>query len=186
MRRRTAVSRTADAEHEIKVRQLPDAKKIAFKTVEVYSDGKISRWIELPSGGEEPEQPAPVLELKAAAPGAKPVIPSPSASPTPSPTPSATEPTAEARGLRDRRQSRRGGREQFDGPGHRRGRSGAAHRGRRHVVAGEAAHRLVAELTLSSVSVGRNRFRPTDTPDRKISRMRQLRRRSSDIGAPST
>ncbi|WP_405961261.1 YcnI family protein [Streptomyces sp. NBC_00024] len=80
-----------DAEHKIKVRQLPNAKEIAFKTVEVYNDGKISRWIELPTGGEEPEQPAPVLELKAAAPGATPVSPSPTASPTPSPTPTPTE-----------------------------------------------------------------------------------------------
>lgn len=82
-----------DAEHKIKVRQLPDAKEIAFKTVEVYSDGKISRWIELPSGGEEPEQPAPILTLKAAAPGATPLSPSPTASETPSPTatPSASE-----------------------------------------------------------------------------------------------
>lgn len=77
-----------DAEHKIKVRQLPDAKEIAFKTVETYSDGEVSRWIELPSGGEEPEQPAPILELQAAAPGAKSVSPSPTASPTPSPTPS--------------------------------------------------------------------------------------------------
>ncbi len=91
-----------DAEHKIKLRQLPDAKEIAFKTVEVYSDGKISRWIELPSGGAEPEQPAPVLELKAAAPGAKPISPSPSPTPTesatPSPTRSATESPAEAAG----------------------------------------------------------------------------------------
>ncbi|MGW1802058.1 DUF1775 domain-containing protein [Streptomyces sp. NPDC001984] len=72
-----------------KLRQLPDAKEIAFKTVETYSDGEVSRWIELPSGGEEPEEPAPMLELKAAAPGAKPVSPSPTASPTPSDTPSA-------------------------------------------------------------------------------------------------
>nr|WP_206439580.1 DUF1775 domain-containing protein [Streptomyces scabichelini] len=91
-----------DAEHKIKVRQLPDAKEIAFKTVETYSDGEVSRWIELPSGGEKSEQPAPVLKLKPAAPGAKPAGPSPSPSPsesaTPSPTPSATEPTAEAAG----------------------------------------------------------------------------------------
>lgn len=90
-----ALKAGVDAEHKIKVRQLPDAKEIAFKTIEVYSDGKISRWIELPTGGAEPEQPAPVLELKAAAPGAKPVSPSPSPSlaesATPTPTPSATE-----------------------------------------------------------------------------------------------
>ncbi|MFF7176787.1 DUF1775 domain-containing protein [Streptomyces pseudovenezuelae] len=83
-----AIKAGVDAEHTIKVRQLPDAKEVAFKTVETYSDGKVSRWIELPTGGVEPEQPAPVLKLKAAAPGAKAVAPSPSSSPTPSPTPS--------------------------------------------------------------------------------------------------
>ncbi|WP_239015139.1 DUF1775 domain-containing protein [Streptomyces sp. CdTB01] len=88
-----ALKAGVDAEHKIKIRQLPDAKEIAFKTVETYSDGKISRWIELPTGGAEPEQPAPVLKLKAAAPGAKAVSPSPSAteSATPSPAPTATE-----------------------------------------------------------------------------------------------
>ncbi|MEU1514953.1 DUF1775 domain-containing protein [Streptomyces sp. NPDC005811] len=83
-----------DAEHEIKVRRLPDAKEIAFKTVETYSDGEISRWIELSDGGAEPEQPAPVLKMKAAAAGATPVGASPSASPTP--TPAASEATSSA------------------------------------------------------------------------------------------
>ena len=95
-----ALKAGVDAEHTIKVRQLPDAKEIAFKTIEVYEDGKISRWIELPTGGSKPEQPAPVLELKAAAPGAKPVSPSPSPSPTesatPTPTPSATPSATES------------------------------------------------------------------------------------------
>lgn len=91
-----ALKRGVDAAHKIKVRQLPDARQIAFKTVETYSDGQVSRWIELPSGGAEPEQPAPVLKLKAAAPGAEPVSPSSSAdaateSATPSPAPSTTE-----------------------------------------------------------------------------------------------
>ncbi|WP_234388563.1 MULTISPECIES: DUF1775 domain-containing protein [Streptomyces] len=84
-----------DAEHKIKVRQLPDAKEIAFKTVETYSDGEVSRWIELPTDAGGSEQPAPVLKLRAAAPGATPVSPTPSPSPTesatPTPTPTATE-----------------------------------------------------------------------------------------------
>ncbi|MGR3938198.1 DUF1775 domain-containing protein [Streptomyces sp. BRA346] len=68
-----------NAVHKVKVRQLPDAKSLAFKTIETYSDGKVSRWIELPGDGPEPEEPAPVLELKAAAAGAKPAkSPSPS------------------------------------------------------------------------------------------------------------
>ncbi|MCZ0983299.1 DUF1775 domain-containing protein [Streptomyces diastatochromogenes] len=89
-----ALKAGVDAEHKIVVRQLPDAEKIAFKTVETYSDGKISRWIELP-GGSGSEQPAPVLELKKAAPGATPITPEPSPTPatpmpTPTPTPSTT------------------------------------------------------------------------------------------------
>jgi uncharacterized protein YcnI len=79
-----ALKAGVDAEHKIKIRQLPEAKEIAFKTVETYSDGKISRWIEMPTGGEEPEQPAPVLKLEAATPGAKAVSPSPTESATPS------------------------------------------------------------------------------------------------------
>lgn len=89
-----ALKSGVDAEHKIKVRQLPDAKQLAFKTVETYSDGEISRWIELPTGGKEPEQPAPVLTLEAAAPGAKPVDPSPTKSAPPSAA--APAPSAEA------------------------------------------------------------------------------------------
>ncbi|MET9953671.1 DUF1775 domain-containing protein [Streptomyces sp. NPDC006339] len=87
-----ALKAGVDAEHKIVVRQLPDAEEIAFKTVETYSDGKTSRWIELPGGGGS-GQPAPLLKLKKAAPGATPVAPKPSpttTSPTPSPTPSET------------------------------------------------------------------------------------------------
>ncbi|MFI0779634.1 DUF1775 domain-containing protein [Streptomyces sp. NPDC021212] len=66
-----------NAVHKVKVRQLPDAKALAFKTIETYSDGKVSRWIELPGDGPEPEEPAPVLELKAAVAGSKPSESSP-------------------------------------------------------------------------------------------------------------
>ncbi|MFK4263684.1 DUF1775 domain-containing protein [Streptomyces milbemycinicus] len=83
-----------NAEHKVKVNQLPDAKEIAFKTVETYSDGEVSRWIELPRGGSEPEQPAPVLKLKAAAADAKPVSPSPTSSPAPDEPSSATADSA--------------------------------------------------------------------------------------------
>ncbi|MFF8726471.1 YcnI family protein [Streptomyces sp. NPDC015171] len=51
--------------------QLPeDGGRLVFKTLQTYSDGKVVRWIEEPAGGEEPENPAPVLKLTAAAPAA--------------------------------------------------------------------------------------------------------------------
>ncbi|MDX3799186.1 DUF1775 domain-containing protein [Streptomyces sp. AK04-3B] len=91
-----ALKTGVDAEYKIKVRQLPNVKELVFKTVETYSDGEVSRWIELPTGGKEPEQPAPVLKLKAAAPGAKPVAASPTATPSPTPSAAASTPTTTA------------------------------------------------------------------------------------------
>ncbi|WP_328476475.1 YcnI family protein [Streptomyces sp. NBC_00377] len=96
-----ALKAGVDAEHKIRIRQLPDAEELAFKTVETYSDGEISRWIELPADGKEAEQPAPLLKLKAAAPGAKAVGPSPTAAQSATagaaaPTPSAAAPSAAA------------------------------------------------------------------------------------------
>ncbi|WP_427919103.1 DUF1775 domain-containing protein [Streptomyces sp. cg40] len=87
-----AVKAGVNAEYSVVVKQLPDAKELAFKTLQSYSDGRTDRWIELDDSGENP---APVLKLKAAAPGAEAAdsSPSPSASPTPSPTPSAEETT---------------------------------------------------------------------------------------------
>ncbi|MGW7052855.1 DUF1775 domain-containing protein [Streptomyces sp. NPDC054887] len=86
-----------DASYSVTVRQLPDAKSLAFKTLQTYSDGRLDRWIELekPTDGGH-GSPAPVLALKAAEPGAKPVSPSPTTEPTtaaPS-TPAVTDPTA--------------------------------------------------------------------------------------------
>lgn len=51
--------------------QLPDdAGQLAFKTLQTYSDGNVARWIEeTQKGGEEPENPAPVLALTAKAAG---------------------------------------------------------------------------------------------------------------------
>jgi uncharacterized protein YcnI len=45
--------------------QLPDnTGQLAFKTLQTYSDGTVARWIEdTPKGGEEPENPAPLLKL---------------------------------------------------------------------------------------------------------------------------
>ncbi|MEU1454961.1 YcnI family copper-binding membrane protein [Streptomyces avermitilis] len=52
--------------------QLPDnTDELTFKTLQTYSDGNVARWIEeTPKGGEEPENPAPVLQLTATAKGA--------------------------------------------------------------------------------------------------------------------
>ncbi|MFE2422543.1 YcnI family protein [Streptomyces hokutonensis] len=46
--------------------QLPeDADQLTFKTLQTYSDGNVVRWIEESTGGDEPENPAPVLKLTA-------------------------------------------------------------------------------------------------------------------------
>ncbi|MDR7278965.1 YcnI family copper-binding membrane protein [Catenuloplanes atrovinosus] len=47
---------------------LPEADQLVFKALQTYSDGEVVRWIDEPvAGGEEPESPAPVLTLTAAA-----------------------------------------------------------------------------------------------------------------------
>ncbi|MDX2548522.1 DUF1775 domain-containing protein [Streptomyces sp. WI04-05B] len=88
-----ALKAGVNAEYSVVVRQLPDVKELAFKSLQTYSDGKIDRWIEL---DESSEQPAPVLKLKAAAPGAKPVSPSPSATASESPSASPSAPASES------------------------------------------------------------------------------------------
>ncbi|MFD9129246.1 DUF1775 domain-containing protein [Kitasatospora sp. NPDC059571] len=77
------------AAYKIKVRQLPDAPQLVFKSLVTYTDGRVDRWIELPQGGAEPAHPAPVLKLTAAAPGAKP-LPATGTSAPPSTTASAS------------------------------------------------------------------------------------------------
>ncbi|MEV5931912.1 DUF1775 domain-containing protein [Streptomyces sp. NPDC052079] len=91
-----------DAEYAVTVRQLPDAKELVFKTLQTYSDGKVDRWIELEeeaeADGHGHGHPAPRLELKAAAPGAKLVSPSPTDEPTtsaPSSAGTSDEPAAD-------------------------------------------------------------------------------------------
>ncbi|WP_329048194.1 DUF1775 domain-containing protein [Streptomyces violaceus] len=89
-----------DAEHVVVVRQLPDVKELVFKTLQSYSDGRVDRWIGLEDNAEDDHghghrHPAPVLQLKPAAPGAKPVSPSPTQEPTtaaPSPDTASGEP----------------------------------------------------------------------------------------------
>jgi uncharacterized protein YcnI len=51
--------------------QLPDgADSLTFKAVQTFDNGDVVNWIEEPTpGGDEPEHPAPVLDLTAAAAG---------------------------------------------------------------------------------------------------------------------
>ncbi|PIM67141.1 hypothetical protein CTU88_39790 [Streptomyces sp. JV178] len=87
-----------DAEYEVTVRQLPDVKSLVFKTLQSYSDGKVDRWIELDDSGGDGHghgHPAPRLDLKPAAPGAKLVSPTPSPSEEPSTAAPSAEPSAE-------------------------------------------------------------------------------------------
>ncbi|MCZ7379807.1 DUF1775 domain-containing protein [Micromonospora sp. WMMC250] len=84
-----AVPVGTDAEHQVRVRQLPNAPQVSFKILQTYSDGRVDRWIEVPSAANpEPANPAPTVKLAAAAPPA-------SAAPTTAPaTPSAAPSSA--------------------------------------------------------------------------------------------
>ncbi|MEV0905486.1 DUF1775 domain-containing protein [Streptomyces hokutonensis] len=86
-----AVKAGVNAEYSVVVKQLPDAKELAFKTLQTYSDGRTDRWIELDESGE---QPAPVLKLKAAAAGAQSASPTPSETASQSAAPPSEEPSA--------------------------------------------------------------------------------------------
>jgi uncharacterized protein YcnI len=65
----TAIAPGQFQEFEISAGPLPEVDQIVFKALQTYSDGEIVRWIEEPSGGAEPEHPAPVLKLTKAAEG---------------------------------------------------------------------------------------------------------------------
>jgi uncharacterized protein YcnI len=72
----------------IRIRQLPAAPQLVLKTVQSYSDGRQDSWIELPSTSvPDPEQPAPVVRLRPAAPGATAVPRTTAAPATPADTP---------------------------------------------------------------------------------------------------
>jgi uncharacterized protein YcnI len=95
-----AVSRivwTADANSAIKPGQfqefdvslgpLPASGQLVFKALQTYSDGTVVRWIDEPSAdGTEPEHPAPVLKLAAAAAAAPAATQAPAAAPASSGT----------------------------------------------------------------------------------------------------
>lgn len=91
-----AVAVGADAEYSVRVRQLPDVRELAFKTLQGYGDGRVDRWIELGASSDHGHgNSAPVLKLEAAAPGATVKSPTPTASPTPTPS-AAARPAPEA------------------------------------------------------------------------------------------
>ncbi|RKN50365.1 DUF1775 domain-containing protein [Micromonospora endolithica] len=80
-----------DAEHRIRVRQLPDAPQISFKILQTYSDGRVDRWIEVPSAANpEPANSAPTVKLAAAPAGS--TAPTTPASPTPTTAPATDAP----------------------------------------------------------------------------------------------
>lgn len=54
-------------EFPVSMGPLPQLDTMVFKALQTYSDGTVVRWIEEPTGGEEPDKPAPTLKLTAAA-----------------------------------------------------------------------------------------------------------------------
>jgi MYXO-CTERM domain-containing protein len=55
-----------DAVHRVRVTALPSTPTLVFKVLQTYTDGRVDRWIEVPSGANaEPEFPAPVVTLAA-------------------------------------------------------------------------------------------------------------------------
>ena len=58
------------AEFDVSVGPVPKVASLAFDATQTYSDGTVVQWNEpTPAGGEEPEHPAPVLDITAAAGG---------------------------------------------------------------------------------------------------------------------
>ncbi|MET7394210.1 YcnI family protein [Dactylosporangium sp. NPDC005572] len=70
-------------EFELSAGPMPDVDIVVFKALQTYSDGEVSRWIEEPTAGQEPADPAPVLRLARA-----------TAGPTASAGPAASQPAA--------------------------------------------------------------------------------------------
>jgi uncharacterized protein YcnI len=61
-----AVAVGRDVQHRVRAKQLPMVPALVFKVLQTYTDGRIDRWIEVPStANAQPEYPAPVLELAA-------------------------------------------------------------------------------------------------------------------------
>lgn len=53
-------------EFPVSLGPLPEAEQLAFPALQTYSDGEIVRWIDIPEGDAEAENPAPILTLAAA------------------------------------------------------------------------------------------------------------------------
>jgi uncharacterized protein YcnI len=89
-----------DLRLRIRVRQLPAGDQLVLKTVQSYADGQQDAWIEVPTSSvPDPDQPAPIVRLQAAAPGATPlprVVPTTAAPTTAAPTatPASAPPTS--------------------------------------------------------------------------------------------
>jgi hypothetical protein len=83
-----ALGTTTDAVWKVKIAKLPDGQtRLSFKTLETYGNGDISRWIEIQQAGQaEPDNPAPLVTLKAG----------PAAATSTSATPSSTTSSAAA------------------------------------------------------------------------------------------
>jgi uncharacterized protein YcnI len=78
---------------------LPTSGELTFKAVQTYSNGEVVKWDEVAVGGAEPEHPAPVLSVTAAADetGGETTAP-PTEEPTTTATSSTGEPSSQASG----------------------------------------------------------------------------------------
>lgn len=50
-------------EFPVSLGPLPKSGSLTFKALQTYSDHSVVRWIQVPSGGTEPDHPAPVLSI---------------------------------------------------------------------------------------------------------------------------
>jgi hypothetical protein len=62
-----ALATGTDAVWAVKIAKLPDGQtRLSFKTLETYGNGDVSRWIEIQQPGQaEPDNPAPLVTLRA-------------------------------------------------------------------------------------------------------------------------
>jgi uncharacterized protein YcnI len=86
------------AEFDVSVGPVPKVKSLAFQAVQTYDDGSVVKWDEAtPASGAEPEHPAPVLHISAAADSASDgANPTTSRSAAPAVTVTATAPASAA------------------------------------------------------------------------------------------